>query len=50
MKLKKKIHKKIKEKKSESTWVNLTNPSHATWDMDEKQIRPLKKKSMTKKA
>jgi hypothetical protein len=42
MKLKKKGHKKIQGKKSMSTWVNLTNPSHTTWDMDGKKTRPPK--------
>jgi len=44
MKLKKKVIKKFKGKKSKSTWVNLTNPSHTTWDMDGKKKLDLQKR------
>jgi hypothetical protein len=48
MKLKKKDIKKLKGKKSYSTWVNLTNSSHTTWDIDGKKIRPSKKDQVKK--
>jgi len=36
MKLGKKTHKKIKEKKIKPTWVESINPSLATWDLNKK--------------
>jgi len=48
MNLKKKIKKKHQRKKSESTWVNLTNSLHTIWDRD-KKIKFKKKEDIEKK-